>query len=91
MSKKAATAKEVVKPTPPDAIPFSPVQNDGVIHTDAPDVSGETVTMVFPKKVHLTLSHHQKVEFKPGIQEVPEAYADHEWLKQNGVMRYEKE
>lgn len=47
-----------------------------------------TVTMVFPRQVILNTDYGKRVEFSPGVQEVPEHLADHQWLKLNGVLRY---
>lgn len=45
-----------------------------------------TVMMVFPRPVRLT-TKDGPVDFKAGINEVPEHLADEPWLKHNGVKR----
>lgn len=50
--------------------------------------AGETVTMVFPHRVLLTIDHATQVEFQAGVQEVPEHLAEHPYLKSNRVVRY---
>jgi hypothetical protein len=47
-----------------------------------------TVTMVFPVKVLLNTDDGYRVEFAPGVQEVPEHLAGHWWLKANKVTDY---
>lgn len=51
----------------------------------------ETVTMVFPRKVLLTLNDHSRVEFEAGIQEVPKSLAGHDYLAMSGVKPYVKQ
>lgn len=51
----------------------------------------ETVTVVSPKRVLITLDNQLKVEIKEGVQELPVEVADHWYAKANGVKRYEKE
>lgn len=51
----------------------------------------DTVTMVFPHAVSLNLDNYAGIiHFKPGIQEVPVSLKDHDYLKKNGVILYEK-
>ena len=58
-----------------------------------------TVTMLFPKRVTLTLDpvlvgkaddqfSQKKMVFEPGVQEVPLVLASHAWLKDNGAVAY---
>jgi len=49
----------------------------------------DTVTMVFPRAVRLTANDGRVVDFKPGVQEVPESLADHSYLKLNGAKRHD--
>jgi hypothetical protein len=49
---------------------------------------GDTVTMLFPRRVILNLDNHKRIEFYAGPQEVPVALSDHWYLKQNGVTMY---
>lgn len=63
----------------------------GVNNVDLPrevKFSGKTVTMIFKRKVHLTIEHGQFIKFREGIQEVPEEVADHYYLKDSGASRY---
>jgi hypothetical protein len=48
----------------------------------------DTVTMVFPQAVRLTANDGRVVDFKPGVQEVPESLADHSYLRLNGVKKH---
>ena len=50
-----------------------------------------TVTMVFPRKVILNTDAGGRVEFQPGVQEVPAHLASHDWLRLNGVSGYTSE
>lgn len=49
-----------------------------------------TVTMEFPKPVHLTVSTNHSIFYPAGVQEVPEPYADHWYLKAHQVRPYYK-
>lgn len=49
----------------------------------------KTVTMIFPRRVVLMCPGFHRVEFPAGTQEVPESLADHQYLKDHGVKRYE--
>jgi hypothetical protein len=71
------------------AIPFSQPHDTPLKPADVVGTEG-TVTMFFPRKVLLTLDDHRRVEFNPGIQEVPLNLADHQYLKLNGVTRHDK-
>lgn len=58
---------------------------------DAVRKSGEeTVTMVFPRAVMLTLDDHSRVHFAAGIQEVPASLAEHRYLSRCGVKKYQR-
>lgn len=60
------------------APPISPQQ--------AVEQSGEkTVTMMFPQAVTLTTNDHQRISFTPGVHQVPESLASHEYLRLNGA------
>jgi hypothetical protein len=48
-----------------------------------------TVTMVFPKPVLLTLPGYRRVQFKAGVNQVPQSLADHEYLKLSGATRHQ--
>ncbi len=51
--------------------------------------SGEdTVTMVFPRDVHLTQDNGARVLFKAGTREVPASLVSHWYLEAHGVKRY---
>jgi hypothetical protein len=50
--------------------------------------AGETVTMVFPHRVLLTIDHATQIEFKAGIQEVPVHLSTHPYLISNRVELY---
>ena len=54
-----------------------------------------TVTMVFTKKVLLTLPGYRRVQFNPGVHEVPASIANDrhaaEYLELNGVRRHTAE
>lgn len=54
------------------------------------ELDGDTVTMLFPVKVTLTLDNHNSITFGPGVNEVPEELQDHWYLKSHGVQKYEK-
>lgn len=45
-----------------------------------------TVYRFFPKEVRLTLPDHTQRRWPPGLQRVPRELADHQWLKDNGVV-----
>lgn len=45
------------------------------------------VKMIFPKRVTLTLANHLRLDFNPGVQDVPESLTGHWYLKANGVVR----
>lgn len=47
-----------------------------------------TVTMLFPKRVMLTLNDYSRMVFEPGVREVPVSLAHHGYLVSNGVTRY---
>lgn len=47
----------------------------------------KTVNLVFPRSVTLTLNDGRRVQFPPGVNAVPEEYADHFYLKAHGVQR----
>ena len=49
-----------------------------------------TVTMEFPKAVHLTVSTNHSVFYPAGIHEVPDHLADHWYLKAHQVRPYYK-
>lgn len=49
-----------------------------------------TVTMVFPRRVLLTLPGYKRVDFPAGVHEVPQSLVDHPYLKDNGAKRQEK-
>ena len=49
-----------------------------------------TVTMEFPKEVHLTVSNNSSVFYPAGIHEVPDHLADHWYLKAHQVRPYYK-
>jgi len=70
--------------------PFAAVGSEGMVRSTNPDVSGETVTMVFPQPVTLTLDHHHQINFKAGIQEVPVELKNHIYLRANGVVPYDR-
>ena len=59
-----------------------------IVKKEAPALSGQTVQRFFPKPVRLTLQDHTVREFPAGLQNIPEEYAEHEWLKRNGVVEY---
>jgi hypothetical protein len=63
--------------TPSTTVKVSDLPEDGM------------VTMVFPHKVILALTNSKRIEFPVGIQQVPASLADHVWLKQNGVKKYD--
>lgn len=50
-----------------------------------------TVLMVFPEAVKLTINHGQVMDFKPGINRVPENLQNHPYLKAHGVVLAEPE
>jgi hypothetical protein len=50
-----------------------------------------TITMVFPRKVILNTDDGKRVEFLPGVQEVPAHLAGHDWLRLNGATGYSAE
>jgi hypothetical protein len=60
-----------------------------VVAGEAIKGKGPTVTMVFPHRVLLTISHELQIEFLPGTREVPEEYANHSYLASNKVTRYD--
>ena len=47
-----------------------------------------TVSAVIPKAFTLTLTHHHKFDFQPGIRELPAALLDHPWVRAHGVSAY---
>lgn len=47
-----------------------------------------TVTMEFPKDVHLTVANNLTVYYSKGLHEVPEQHADHWFLEANGARPY---
>ena len=49
-----------------------------------------TITMEFPKAVHLTVSTNPSVFYPAGIHEVPDHLADHWYLKAHQVRPYYK-
>lgn len=52
-----------------------------------PDEDEPRIPMLFPIDVHLQhggLMHH----FKKGVQKVRASLADHQWLKDNGVVKF---
>lgn len=54
-----------------------------------PDFKGEeTITMEFKTKIILQLPDYQKVEFGPGLVEVPKSLSTHPYLVANGVQPY---
>jgi len=75
-----AEEKEVRMPTAHLDPPAKPV--------DVAVVGEQTVTMIFPRKVTLTLSNHKRVVFEPGIQEVPVSLSTDEWLARAGARIY---
>lgn len=46
----------------------------------------DIVHRFFPKEVRLTLPDHTQRRWPPGLQRVPRQLADHQWLKDNGVV-----
>lgn len=56
----------------------------------AAEEAKETVTMVFPREVLLTVDNSRRIRFPQGTRQVPADLADHPWLKANGVKRYKK-
>lgn len=48
----------------------------------------KTVTMVFDHDVLLTVDWHTKIAFTKGVHEVPEHLADHFFLRNHNVRRY---
>lgn len=48
----------------------------------------QTVTMIFPRRVLLTLQDYRRVEIQPGTREVPESIAGHWYLRDMGAERY---
>lgn len=70
--------------------PFGLGPQDGLYKpSDALNTDEGTVTMLFPSRVVLLTNDGKRVEFLPGIQEVPEHLADHDWLKRNGAQKYD--
>ena len=60
---------------------------------DAVKPAGEPVVMVtvtVPKAFKLRIDHHQVVEYKAGVQEMPLEHADHWYAKANKVEKYTK-
>lgn len=49
----------------------------------------ETVTMIFPHRVLLSMQDGNKVEFPAGTHEVPVSLKDHQYLLDNGVHEYQ--
>lgn len=71
-------------------VPFAAAADGGQVESAAAKFAGEeTVTMVFPRAVQLTLDNHQVVKFSPGPQQVPVRLKDHWYLKANKVITYE--
>lgn len=48
-----------------------------------------TVTMIFPHRIVLTMAHGTSHEFLAGVHEVKASLADHWYLKAHGVKKYE--
>lgn len=90
-AKPAASAEEAPQQTAGESL----AQVTGTKTTvgdllDSDEFTGNTTTMVFPKKVRLTLDTYNYVDFDAGIQEVPDEIADHWYLKAHGVQKHEK-
>ena len=64
-------------------VPGSPIP--GALSPEQAAGDGPTVSMTFPRDVMLTTDEYQRIHFPAGVQKVPKDYADHEWLKANGV------
>ena len=70
-------------------VPFAPKEASALLSaTQVEKAATDTVEMHFPKRVLLTTQFHQIIEFKAGVHKVPAEYADHQWLKVNGVVRH---
>lgn len=50
-----------------------------------------TRTMVFPRAIILTLDDFSRIEFKSGVNEVPESLLEHDYLLAAGMEPYNKE
>lgn len=80
MDEKNPTAsRPVVQPQPSQTL--TPAQ--------AREKNEKTVTMVFPRRCLLAVSHSEKIEFKEGVNEVPAHLVDHPYLKAHGVTLYD--
>jgi len=66
-------------------IPFAAANDPAVKKVEANE---ETVTMMFPHHVRLTLQDHSVMEFNPGPQQVPVSLKDHWYLKAHGVVEF---
>jgi len=53
------------------------------------DASGDTVTMNFPSGLIIMLSQDKRIEFKPGLNEVPVELQDHQAVKGIGAKVHE--
>lgn len=93
VTKDEATDMAAQQPPNNPAVPSVKMTAGQVETTRSPEqVLGEgegTVTMIFPRDVKVTQDDRVQVQFRKGIQEVPEHLADHWYLKANKVERYE--
>lgn len=64
------------------------VNNDSLIAEADEFQSAPTVTVIVPKDFKLRLDDHQELQFKAGVQEMREDYANHWWSKANSVQIY---
>lgn len=77
-------------PKDPKDAPFAPVTRAEMVHTAEIDEDDDTTDMLFPVPVTLTLDHHTQLQFKAGVQAVPDALVRHPYLKAHGVKPYER-
>jgi hypothetical protein len=74
----------------PERKPFAPADDPKKVTAEQAAKGQETVTMVFAKPVLLSTQDGRRIQFNAGVNEVPKEFADHEWLKHNGVTAYDK-
>ena len=74
-----ANAAVAIKPEDVGKSTGAPAESTAVLE------AGDTVPMLFPRPVLLTLDHYRTMRFEVGVQQVPVALSTHPYLKLSGA------